>query len=739
MMIEANLERMRQPFKIDISTDDAITPDAVEYKYKLMFEDRSISVLSYNLETLLAEKMQTILARGLANTRMSDFFRRKINISYFYILFAKSYSLSKVYGLERDKTYKRWIAIDENIVKVYTDFITCFIFLGKIYKSDQFQGRENKNMKNMKVRTKLNLILVLVILLVALGSVVSIKDLGDVKDKALETMDASSRQSYDDSIKEQVGVVISLLSEINDAYKAGTYTLDEAKKIAADEVRQMRYGETGYFWIDQSDGTNVVLLGSDTEGTNRMETEDANGYKMVKEIIRVAVEDGGGYTDYVFPKEGETKPSPKRSYSEYFEPFDWVVGTGNYTDYIDTAIEKQDKVFSSYAMKKAITLIGACVAMLVVVAVLVFMIAQDITKSLKKVVAEIEVIAGGNFAHRMQDNMMKRKDDFGQLAGTLETMRESICGLLSQVKIEAANIDTVVEAMDSSISNLNGEIEDVSATTEQLAASTEETAASTEQINSMTQQIDGAAKEIAIRAQDGATEAEEIHKRAAQTKEETVENRQKVQTMLGEIRGRLEQALEEAKVVEQIGVLADSILAITGQTNLLALNASIEAARAGEAGKGFAVVAEEIRVLAEQSKDAVANIQAVTENVDNAVANLANDSNRLLDFVDTDIVKSFGDFEKMADDYNMDASKINDLVSDFSATSEELVASISNITEAIEGITSASNDRAAGTTNIAQKTVSIAGESAEVMKGVKTAEASAGELRKNVSNFVIEE
>ena len=318
-------------------------------------------------------------------------------------------------------------------------------------------------------------------------------------------------------------------------------------------------------------------------------------------------------------------------------------------DYIDTAIAKQDKVFTSYAMQKAIALIAVCIVMLAVVAVLVFMIAQDITKSLKKVVAEIEVIAGGNFARKMQTNMMKRKDDFGQLAGTLETMRESVCGLLSQVKAEAANIDAVVESMDTNISNLNGEIEDVSATTEQLAASTEETAASAEQINSMTQQIDGAAKEIAVRAQDGATEAEEIHKRAAQTKETTVENRRKIQTMLEEIRGRLEQALKEAKVVEQIGVLADSILAITGQTNLLALNASIEAARAGEAGKGFAVVAEEIRVLAEQSKDAVANIQAVTENVDNAVGNLAKDSNHLLDFVDTDIVKSFDDFEKMAD------------------------------------------------------------------------------------------
>lgn len=594
-------------------------------------------------------------------------------------------------------------------------------------------------MKNLKVRTKLNLILTLVILLVVLASAVSINNMNQVKDKSLETIDASSRQSYDDSIKQQVNVVISLLSEVYDEYKAGAYTLDEAKKIAADEVRQMRYGDAGYFWIDQSDGTNVVLLGSDTEGTNRMETQDAEGYQMVKEIIRVAVEDGGGYTDYVFPKEGETEPSPKRSYSEYFEPFDWVVGTGNYTDYIDTAIAAQDEEFSGYAVKKAATMIVACVVMLIIVAILIAMISRDITKSLKKIKEQFDIIAGGNFARKMQKPMLKRKDDFGQLANELEKMRESVRSLLAQVKIEAANIDTVVESIDSHVFNLNGEIEDVSATTEQLAASTQETAASAEQINGMTQQIEEAAREIAIRAQDGATEAEEIHQRATQTKDETVANRMKVKQMLSEIRQGLEKALEDAKVVEQIGVLADSILAITGQTNLLALNASIEAARAGEAGKGFAVVAEEIRVLAEQSKDAVANIQSVTENVNHAVRNLTSDSNRLLDFVDTDIVESFNNFEKMADDYNLDAAKINDLVSDFSATSEELVASITNITQAIDGISSASNDSAAGTTNIAQKTVSIASGSAEVMKGAKDAESSAEELRKNVNNFIIEE
>lgn len=74
VMLEATLDRMRQPIKIDISTDDVITPKAINYDYKLMFEERRISVLTYNIETLLAEKMQTILKRGLANTRLRDFY-----------------------------------------------------------------------------------------------------------------------------------------------------------------------------------------------------------------------------------------------------------------------------------------------------------------------------------------------------------------------------------------------------------------------------------------------------------------------------------------------------------------------------------------------------------------------------------------------------------------------------------------------------------------------------------------
>lgn len=595
-------------------------------------------------------------------------------------------------------------------------------------------------MKNLSVRIKMSMITILVVILSVAACLISLTDLQQVKQKSLDELEVSIRENYDTTIKDQVGVVISLLSEINDQYKAGVFeSIDEAKAVAAEEVRQMRYGDSGYFWVDTSNGTNVVLLGGDSEGTNRMETTDGNGYQMVKEIIRVAVEEGGGYVDYVYPKEGETESSPKRSYSEYFEPFDWVVGTGNYTDYIDDEIAAREDELAKYVTTRMTALIGACLGLLLIVGVLVAMIALDIIHSVRNISASINVIAGGDFVQKVPKKLVNRKDDFGNLAKTLEGMRHSLRGLLAQVKNESANIDNVVESIDANVFTLNGEIEDVSATTQELAASTEETAASADQINSMTQQIDDAAREIATRAQDGATEAEDIHKRASQSKTNAVENRQKMEQMQAEIRSSLQKALEDAKVVEKIGILADSILNITGQTNLLALNASIEAARAGDAGRGFAVVAEEIRVLAEQSQEAVANIQAVTENVSSAVGNLAKDSNRLLDYVDQDVVESFALFEQMADDYNADATKINELVSDFSATSEELLASINSISEAIDGITLASNDSAAGTTNIAQKTVSIVNESSEVMKSAKVAEQSAEELRKNVDNFKIGE
>lgn len=592
-------------------------------------------------------------------------------------------------------------------------------------------------MNNVKVQTKLSIVMLATIVALVLCAVISSESMKQLQSKALETMEADERESYDEQIKQQVDNVVSLCQTIYDQYQAGVYTEEEAKKLAADEIRQLRYGDGGYFWVDQYDGTNVVLLGNDTEGTNRMETKDANGYQMVKEIIRVGQEAEGGYTDYVFPKEGETEPSPKRSYSKAFEPFEWVIGTGNYTDYIDDKVASIEKDFTSYVTNKRTTFIISTIIEGAVVVFLLILIILSIIKPLKKCISSIGVMEQGDFSQALGTALLKRRDDFGKLAGSIESMRTEMNGLIGEVKSQATEITGMVQEIDTNIQALDEEIENVSATTEELAAGMQETAASSEEINAMSHEIESAAKSIATRSQDGAMEADDIRDRAVSIKKTTTENDKRTKAIHAEINEGLTKALEDIKVVDQIGVLAESIMEITGQTNLLALNASIEAARAGEAGKGFAVVADEIRVLAEQSKAAVVHIQDVTKNVVESVTNLADGAKKLLEFVGTDVVDSFAGFSDMADSYSNDAGSIDGLVTDFSASSEQLLASINGVMDAIGEVSKAATEGATGTNDIAEKTGVVVEKAAEIKEKAEAAHAAADRLQKNVERFIV--
>lgn len=592
-------------------------------------------------------------------------------------------------------------------------------------------------MNNVKVQTKLIIVMLTTIVALVLCAVISSESMKQLQSKALETLETDERASYDEQIKQQVDNVISLCQTIYDQYQAGVYTEEEAKKLAADEIRQLRYGDAGYFWVDQYDGTNVVLLGNDTEGTNRMETKDANGYQMVKEIIRVGQEADGGYTDYVFPKEGETEPSPKRSYSKAFEPFGWVIGTGNYTDYIDDQVASIEKDFSSYVTGRMTLFIISTLIEGIIVVLLLIMIIISIVRPLKKCISSIGVMEQGDFSQAMGTALLKRRDDFGKLAASLESMRNEMSGLIGEVKSQSTEITRMVQEIDDNIQALDEEIENVSATTEELAAGMEETAASSEEINAMSHEIESAAKSIATRSQDGATEADDIRDRAVGIKKTTTENDERTKAIHAEINEGLTKALEDIKVVDQIGVLAESIMEITGQTNLLALNASIEAARAGEAGKGFAVVADEIRVLAEQSKAAVVHIQNVTKNVVESVTNLADGAKKLLEFVGTDVVDSFAGFSDMADSYSNDAGSIDALVTDFSASSEQLLASINGVMDAIGEVSKAATEGATGTNDIAEKTGVVVEKAAEIKEKAEAAHHAADKLQQNVEHFIV--
>lgn len=592
-------------------------------------------------------------------------------------------------------------------------------------------------MNNIKVKVKLSIVMLAAFIALTICVIFSTESMDQLETNALDTMETTQRESYDQQIKEQVDNVISLCQMLYDAYEAGDFSEEQAKSLAADQIRAIRYGDNGYFWVDQYDGTNVVLLGSDTEGTNRMETKDADGFQMVKEIIRVGQEPDGGYVDYVFPKEGETESSPKRSYSKAFEPFQWVIGTGNYTDFIDDEIATTSTHFNNYVANSRNLFVAIVIVVEILLILLLLLISRSIVKPLKLSLGYIGFMEQGDFSQEMQPGLMKRRDDFGQLSRSLETMRAELSSLIGKVKDESLQITSLVENIDNSIISLDDEIEGMSATTEQLAAGMQETAASSEEINAMSHEIEDAAKSIADRSQDGASEADEIRERAIKVRTDTEENDRRTKSMHTEINESLTKALEDIKVVDQIRVLADSIMDITEQTNLLSLNASIEAARAGDAGRGFAVVADEIRALAEQSKDTVTHIQEVTENVTYAVDNLVTDATRLLEFVGTDIVHTLSGFSDMADSYNTDASNVDAIVSDFSASSQQLLASIGGVMEAISGVNTAATKGATGTTDIAHKTATVAERAADIKEKARLARDAANELQANVDKFVV--
>lgn len=590
--------------------------------------------------------------------------------------------------------------------------------------------------KHLKIWMKL-VIMGLVMLVGMIGvSFVSFLSLERVKNDAIDNLDITIRERFDDSIKDQVTNAVSMLDELYGRYEAGELTLEETQQLGMSLVRNIRYQEGGYFWMDDTEGNNVVLLGNSTEGTNRYDAEDAQGNKYVQQFISQA-KDGGGFIDYYFPREGEEEASPKRAYTQLFEPFGWVVGTGNYTDDIDAEVAAQQKVMeaTTRAIQKVIFII--MVVCFVISVGIMFMIIFGISKGFKDAIAGLKALARGNFAYSFPEKYEKHRDDFGILIQETGHMKNEVAKLVGQVKEQSKVIYGLVGNITDDVTSLNAEIETMSATTQNLAANMEETSAASEEMAASAQSAEDNSRTMAEEASRGNTEAGEIGRRANDTKETAENAQEKAQKLLTEINARLANALENVKVIDQIQVLAEGIMNITSQTTLLALNASIEAARAGEAGRGFAVVAGEIGVLADESKETVGKIQNITGQVTQAVGNLSDSAGELLEFVSTDVQSDYDSFLKIGEQYSQDAGMVGEMTDLINRSADELNQMMQNISEIVKNVAIAAQDGAQGTSDIASRNSDVRSKAENIMEMVRQANGAVEALEEEVKSFQI--
>lgn len=588
---------------------------------------------------------------------------------------------------------------------------------------------------NLKVRTKLVILTVAAALSMCALGILNMSGMEKSYQQSVSSMKEVLYADYDQQIKGQVENVITLLEKIYAEYMDGVYTEEEAKKLAADLVRELRYGESGYFWIDTCEGDNVVLLGQETEGTNRLETEDSNGYQMIKDIIKNGLQEDGGFTEYYYTKEGSTETYPKRAYSKVFEPWEWVVGTGNYVDELEElAVKNNASVKHIFEVIKGISVGAITVAILLLMGI-AFLIVTDITKSLGAVVKQLNCMAEGDYTRDFMKKSAQRRDDFGGLARSMEEMKSAMVTLISQVQKESENISFAAGSVNECVAKLNDDIAGVSAATQELSAGMEETAATTTMADESAGEIHAAVQQIARRSQDGAQGAAEIKGRAEKTNLRIKGAQEKAALLKKEIQQDLETALENAKVIDQIYELSGVIMNVVSQTNLLSLNASIEAARAGEAGRGFAVVAGEIGALAEQSRQTVIKIQEVTQEVTQAVDNLSANARKLLDFVVKDVTSDYEGFLTIGEQYDQDGASVDELMSEFSTIALELSGNMEGIKNSMSDISRAAEEGAEGTTEIAQRASVIAEESAEVLEQVTRTRKSAETLREEIGKF----
>ena len=377
---------------------------------------------------------------------------------------------------------------------------------------------------------------------------------------------------------------------------------------------------------------------------------------------------------------------------------------------------------------------GICLLLAILILTI---IVSRITKGLMQVNAKIYDLVH-NEGDLTQKLDVRSGDELELIAGNVNELLAYIRKIMIGISSGSMRLMSTSRKMVDHLSSADESITDVSATMQEMSAAMEETTSSLNQITEAIDEIYSSVECIAGNADAGKVSSQEMESRASGANDAAAEGEKKANIETEKMAASLNEKIAKSKSVEQIEVLTSNIIEITEQTNLLALNASIEAARAGEAGRGFAVVADEIGKLAGNSADAATKIRQVSAEVIQAVDELAEGSQQMIEFVRNSTEEGFGGLVATSENYATDANAMRAMMEQFAQTAEELRSTMDGIRESISAVNIAVEESAKGIAGVSESSVQLTGNVNDIQSEASDNNGIAEDLATEVGKFKLE-